>query len=208
MYLTKTLTAAVEAAQAYFAEEARPAEWRDLHIGVDYPVNVQQYPGVWIDWEPGDRLEVSSISAREYQKDTLRRLERWRFGGYLTFTVYALNSLERARLHDEVVSMLTEGRLRPEYSTFRSHLEDNDLIAINVNLDQIASRAMITTTSTPWGSDDNIYEVTLAITVIGEYLTDPADPADGLVSRVDVYPYTDDEGDPFVGQSDGEEGWF
>lgn len=202
MYLAKVMTVVTEATKAYFAEPERSLEWRDIHIGVDYPAEVHQYPGIWVDWEPRDHLMASSISMQEYDAE-LRPMERWRFAGEVTFTVYAMTSLERARLHDQVISMLAEARLKGQSSTFREYLEGNDLVAININLDQIAARAMITTTSTPWGTDDQIYEVTLAISLVGEYLTDPADPMAGIVSRVDLYPYSDTEADPFAEDTEG-----
>ena len=201
MYLARTITVITEATRAYFEQPERDAEWRDLHIGIDYPADVQQYPGIWVDWEPRDHLTVTSINMKEYTDD-LRELERWRFAGEMTFTVYAMTSLERARLHDQLVGMFAEARLRGQESIFRQTIEANDLIAVSINMDQIASRAMVPTTSTPWGTDDNIYEVTLALSLIGEYLTDPGSAADGILSRVDVYPYLQGA-NPFVDDNDG-----
>jgi hypothetical protein len=204
MYLARVITVLMEATKAYFADDARGVEWKDVHIGVDYPADVQDYPGIWIDWEPRDHLTVASINHQEHDTEDLRALERWRFAGEVTFTVYAMTSLERARLHDQVIAMFAEARLKGQQSVFRNAIEANDLIGINMNLDQIASRAMITTTSTPWGTDDNIYEVTLALSLVGEYLTDPGGTADGLLSRVDVYPYLAGQ-NPF---DEDDEGWM
>ena len=200
MYLAKTITVITEATRAYFTDSERDPEWKNIHIGIDYPADVQQYPGIWVDWEPRDHLSVSSINMQERDGE-YRALERWRFAGEVTFTLYAMTSLERARLHDQLVGMLAEARLRGQRSVFRRTVEGNDLIAINLNLDQIASRAMVTTTSTPWGTDDNIYEVTLAISLVGEYVTDPDDITGGLLSRVDVIAYVGD--DPYIDDSDG-----
>jgi hypothetical protein len=57
-------------------------------------------------------------------------------------------------------------------AAFRQYVEDNDYIDMQMDFDNIATRGMAEAQGTPWGTNDFLYEATLAIETVGEFLSD------------------------------------
>src|SRR5215471_1823937 len=143
MFLTFLKTTLTEAIRLTFDGEYVEPDFRNIHASVEYPVEQQHYPGIWVDFEAQGQLENVGIDHREYASNedgdgTSRRISRWRFQGFATFTVVALSSLERDRLFDELVRVMAFGSEQSQTRQFRSYIEDNEFIAMNFDFDQIA----------------------------------------------------------------------
>lgn len=177
MFLVEVLTIAEKALQAVFVPgyttSDAQTDFSNLHISIEYPISPQNYPGVWVDFDVDGQLTRSGIdSIFNYTQigSNFVPFYLWRAQGWLTYTVVALTSLQRARLHDELVRVFAfngESSVEP----YRQTIENNPLIAMNVNFDNIAERSAAATPGTPWGTDEIIYEQTLALQCVIEFIS-------------------------------------
>jgi hypothetical protein len=156
---------------SYVSMDGNP-DFANLHCSIEYPIDPQNYPGVWVDFEPEGELSRGGIddinSYLQNGDSSLTPLYLWRAQGWATYTLAALTSLQRARLHDEIVRVFAFGS-DPTVAAFRETIEDNDFLAMNMDFDRIAERGATATPGTPWGSEEIIYEVTLAMQCVIEF---------------------------------------
>jgi len=108
----------------------------------------------------------------------------WRFQGYVTYTIGALTSLQRDRLFDELCRVFAFSGESAEIYQFRNYIENNPYIAMNINFDDISMRGGAETQGTPWGSNDILYEITVAMECVGEFRSDRLSDPMYLVSEV------------------------
>lgn len=180
MYLTKLKAAVVEALRATFTAAYPEADFRGadgdgLWVSIEYPVAKASYPGLWVDYSDSDELRVAGIGHEEFVElvDGPHRVTRWRFGGEITVTVVALSSLERDRLFDELVRIFAFARENEAVSEFRELIEQNDLMAMNINFDTLRVFGDNAAPGTPWETEEIIYEKSVSMDVIGEFVGDP-----------------------------------
>jgi hypothetical protein len=175
VYLALLKTNLVEALRATFDGNYPEPDFRDLKVSIEYPVDQADYPGIWVQYDDTQELTIAGIGHVEYVERDGAELPvtRWRFGGTLTMTIAALSSLERDRLYDELVRVIGGARFNEAISEFRERIEANDLIATNANFDLMRPSGDNAAPGTPWGTDEMIYEKSLSIDLIGEFLTDP-----------------------------------
>lgn len=143
-----------------------------LNISVEYPIKEQDYPGIWVGYEDASPLQIAGIAHREFDPEG-RPYTRWKYAGHMSYTVVAFTSLERDELYDELVRTIAFGAQNPATSRFRQTIENNDLIACNLNFDELQPGGTAAAPGTPWGSDEVIYETTITQEAIGEFVTDP-----------------------------------
>lgn len=197
MYLVQLKSAIVEALASAFVNHPN-TDFRGANkpnIGIEYPIEKQHYPGVWVQYEDTDELTTAGIGHVEYVVDTTNHtygeLTRWKFTGSVTLTIFALSSLERDRLYDEVVRTFAFGEYNQSLSTFRDKIETNDLIAMNVNFDSIRPFGDTAGQGTPWQTDEMLYEKSLSFDVIGEFVGDASMRALVPLSKVTYMDYVD-----------------
>lgn len=175
-YLTHLKTALVQALKETFDQDYPEPDFRDINVSIEYPIEPQHYPGIWVDYTDSDSLRVAGIDHHEFTEPGpdgyRRRYTRWRFAGYASFTVVAMSSLERDRLYDELVRCLAFTHESDQVPEFRNYVEDNEFIAMNFDFDEIEPRGSSVAPGTPWGTEELIYEVTLNMEVIGEFISD------------------------------------
>ena len=168
----------VHAWRTTFDELYPVAAFRGLHVDIEYPVEPQQYPGIWVDFDDTAPLQIVGVDHSEVvitgtaPNQTINRYRRWKFGGYASFTAAAMTSLERDSLYDEMVRVLAFGGQAESTERFREFVEDNPLIGANFDFDQIEVKGNAAIPGTPWGTDEIIYERTLSVEVIGEFVSD------------------------------------
>ncbi len=203
MYLAELKTLLVVALRDVFDTNYPEADFRETHVGIEWPDEEAHYPAIWVDFEPTGPLEIAGVDHHEVHTDPitgdLHQGTRWRFKGLATYTIVALKSLERDRLFDELVKTLAFGTENPERAGFRRMIEDNDLIACNFSFDRITQSGTAASPGTPWGTDEIVYEVTLSMECVGEFVSDDAAGALIALSEIVTYPYTELEGDPRPG---------
>lgn len=176
MYLTYLKTTLVEAIKRTFDDEYPVPEFRGIHASIEFPMERQQYPGIWVDFNPVGNIQRAGIAHQEYADPSgeghSRLFTRWRFQGEASFTIVAMSSLERDRLHDEMVRVIAFGTEQASTSQFRSYIEDNEFIAVDIDFDEITTRGFASSMGTPWQTDDMIYEVEVAVECFGEFISD------------------------------------
>jgi hypothetical protein len=198
MYLIPLLHTVTEALKHTFDDKYPVEQFRSLQVGIEYPAERQDYPAIWVDYDPTDSARTVGIGHEEtiLSDEKYVRYKRWRFTGTITHTVVTLSSYERALLHDELVKVFAfgaEDRMRVRY---RDALANNDFIAVDPMLDEVVTSGMQALPGTPWGTNDVIYEVTLSITVTGEFVSDGLEQSLVPLERIDFYPYEEGTPDP------------
>lgn len=176
-YLTLLKALVVQAMKNVFDDEYPVTEFQSVHVSIEYPIDKMNYPGIWVDYSDTGDLVIAGVDHKEYNPATNTNegvvpFTRWKFQGYVSYTIAALTSLERDRLYDEVVRILAFGKFNPVLSRFREYIEANPLMAANMNFDKISPQGNASAPGTPWGTDEIIYERTLNMEIIGEFVSD------------------------------------
>ena len=200
MFMTYTKAQAIKALRDTFDSDFLEPDFRNIKIDLEYPVDEQSYPSIWVDFEPLGNLSIVGIGHSEYTTAPGGSNEayRWRFAGHLSFTVVALTSLERDRLVDSLIKVFAFSR-SAGLTTFRQVLEGGQLIALNADFDQVELRGFSTSAGTPWGTDDLMYEGTVVIEIAGEFINTSTDLLMD-VSGIEMFEWVlDTESDPTTG---------
>lgn len=174
MYIVPLKGAIVEALRATFNRSYPESDFASIWCSIEFPVEQAAYPGIWVQFDDTEEVSIAGIGHLETVLDEQgveRVVTRSRFGGVITMTCVALSSLERDRLYDEMIRMLLFARAEPEVSAFRALIEQNDLIAINVDFDKVRAVGDAAAPGTPWGTEEMLYERSVAINVIGEFVS-------------------------------------
>lgn len=169
-------TMVVNALRMTFDAEYPNEDFRQVNCSVEFPVQSEHYPAIWVGYDDDSPLTIAGISHRELIPDGAggwRQGTRWRFEGYVSFTTIALTSQERDALYDEMVRVIAFGAQSTATQQFRRYVEvGNDLIAANFTFDTIDPRGENAAPGTPWGTDEYIYECGMSLRVIGEIVID------------------------------------
>lgn len=199
MYMTHVKTALVKGLQSVFDSEYPDPQFRNLNVSIEWPVRAQDFPGIWVDYEPTADLRIAGIDHIEFsepsEEGARNPINRWRFGGMAAFTLSAMTSLERDKLFDAVVSDLAFEK-RTGGGQLRQFIESNPYIAMEGNWDEIGQGGMAASMGTPWNTDDTIYEVTIRLAIQGEFISDETTGSLLPLEAVEVYHWNDQETDP------------
>jgi hypothetical protein len=175
VYMIPLKSMIVDALATTFDSQYPEEDFRGIEISVEYPVDSQSYPGIWVGYEDATPVRKAGVSHVEYEVDEHGNFiphTRWRFEGYASLTVVALTSRERDRLYDEVVRVVAFGDQEVATQRFRQYIDSNDLIATTFNLDEIEPKGEAASLGTPWGTDEMIYERGLNLQLNGEFTVD------------------------------------
>lgn len=169
---------------------------RGMGVSIEYPALPANYPGIWVDYDDTEALVKAGVDHEEEEENADHEpvlITRWRFTGIISLTITTLSSLERDKIYDEVVAMIAFARQDPIRGQFVAMIESNDYIACNIDTDTIQPRGSVAAPGTPWGTDEVVYEATVNLNVIGEFIP-TFDEATGLlvlseiiVKAVDTY---------------------
>lgn len=174
-YLTVLKTALVQALRGCFDGDYPEEDFRDVNADIEFPAEEQNYPGIWVNYSDTAPLIAAGIDHHEFtdpgDQGYVRQFTRWRFAGTASFTVVALSSLERDRLYDELVRVIAFARESDQVPEFRAYIESNEFIAMNGNFDEIVISGNSAAPGTPWDTDEYIYEVTLNLDILGEFVS-------------------------------------
>lgn len=190
MYLVHLKTAVTEALRTALGVTYIDTDFSATWVSIEYPAERQHYPGIWITYDDRDTLEIAGIDQREFLVDNTNathEFTRWTFSGTITMTVVALTSFERDRLYDQLVRIFAFSRMEDAPSDFRTTIETNDFVGINVNWDVLRPGGDAASPGTPWGTEDEvIYEKSLSFDCIGEFVSDTSTNTMVILSRVEV----------------------
>lgn len=199
IYLVALKTEIVKALRATFVDTYPEADFRGLWTSIEYPVAQASYPGIWVNYEDTEEVTIAGIAHTELvlgSDNEMHPVTRSRFGGVISLTCVAMSSLERDRLYDELVRTLMFARKEEGVSPFRTSIEQNDLVAMNIDFDKVQPGGDNAAPGTPWGTDDWIYERSVSVNVIGEFISSYA--LGGLVnlSKIIVQGYVEGTPEP------------
>lgn len=204
MFLLETKTCITKALRSTFNGGYPIVDFRDIKVDVEFPVLPQDYPCLWVDFEPSQNLRTVGINHQEYienEEGKFQVVERWRFLGYLTVTPVAMSSGVRDQLIDELIRVCAFARSDPAASPFRAAIESNPYIAMDVSWDELALQQMSSVPGTPWGSDEYLYEGTIRLGCQGEFVSNPANQELVAMASLVVFPRA--EGEPDLPAGDG-----
>lgn len=167
-----------------------------VYVGIEYPIEAQQYPGIWIDYEDTKPLQRAGVDHQEITEHSglFNKQTRWEYGGDVSFTCVALTSLERDRLYDELVRIFAFGPEDPVTANFRARIETNNLLAMNMDFDTLRSSGNAAAPGTPWGTDEIIYERSIRVACLGEFILDPTPGTLVPLSAINIIPTEHDDG--------------
>lgn len=193
MYIVPTKTLINEALKLTFDDQYPVAEFQNVHIDLEYPVDAQDYPSLWVDYDDTQPVLRAGIAHLEYVDPNdgvtpVAPFTRFRFQGYVSITAVALTSLERDRLYDELVRVVAFSNEDGVVGRFKNTIASNDLIAATLNTDKIEPRGSAAAPGTPWGTDELMYERTVNLEIIGEFVPDPAAGVLINLSRIVMIP--------------------
>lgn len=191
MYLVHLKTMVVNGLLQTFGDQYPNEKFRNVHVGIEYPVDEQAYPGIWVDYEDTAPLTRAGVDHQEIAGPGLLPQSRFRFEGTFSFTIVALTSLERDALYDELVRVIAFGTENSDTVQFRRYVEDNPLIAANINTDEIQAHGNAAAPGTPWGTDEIIYERGITVDVLGEFQADPTSGTLIPLTKIEIVQETE-----------------
>ena len=192
MFMVPLLTLLVESLRRTFDADYPDERFRGLWVSLEYPIARANYPGIWVDFQPTTDVQAAGIGHLEYTAPTtdgtVRAFTRWRYAGMVQLTCVTLTSLERATLVDEVVKTVAFGLEDPGRAEFTRHLDANDLVACTLQRDKLDLTTKGEAQGTPWGTDEILYEQTVTIDCMGEFVSDGSNGGLIPLTAVAVYP--------------------
>lgn len=207
MYLVPIKTAIVDALQKVFNSPSFvDPDAQRLTVSIEYPMDKQSYPSIWVNYEDQDTLTIAGIDHKEHIPDdpddpnsSIHEVTRWMFGGEVTLTIVALTSLQRDNIYDQFVRVFAFSRLETSAANdFRTLIETNDFIGMNVNWDELRPHGDGASPGTPWGTEDEvIYEKSVGFDIEGEFVSDPSQDTVARLTQIVVVatdPDNPDEG--------------
>lgn len=198
MYLEYTKGVLTNGLIQVFGPNFRIVDFRNVLVSMEYPVRAQDYPSIWVDFEPIGvvrNVGIGQVEGIPTAAATLLGRYRWAFAGTASFTVVAMTSRERDRLFDALISVIAFSQLDANQSQFRQYVENNPYIGMNMNFDSIDQRGFNVGQGTPWGTDEMIYEATIAGDIEGEFIA-TAGQEFGLVKLIETITWTSGEAVP------------
>lgn len=208
MYLRATKHVLTEAVKKTFDEDYPVEQLQGLYASIEYPFEIANYPGIWVDFETTGPVSNIGIGHAELVETTnsigetvFETYKRWRFQGYASFTCVALTSYVRDLMYDEMLRVIAFGVEMPATAEFQNEVQSNDYIGLVGSWDEVQITAPTAIPGTPWQTDDIIYEVTMRVAIVGEFVSGGKQGILVPLSRIDLHPYTDRESDPLPGNS-------
>lgn len=198
MYLVALKTMLVQALRQTFDADYPYGvvnDFRNTFVSIEYPVDPQKYPSIWVDYDDDEPLRRAGIDHIEMDSlsDPLgsQPHTRWEFKGTVSLTVVALTSLQRDTLYDEMIRVIAFGNEDAGTAQFRSYVENNGLIGANIDFDTIGATGNNAAPGTPWDTDEIIYERGIRLNIVGEFVADRATGTLVPLSKILVTPALD-----------------
>ncbi len=219
MYIAGVKTAFIEALRAAFDAAYPVKRMREIGVHHEFPEVEADYPGIWVSFTPDPETRSVGIDHTEvvvYEDGEERIVRRWRGGGVLMLTAHAFTALQRDLMLDELLRVIAFHDSHPAVTRFREKITANDFIAINAKWDSAVLMGITESRGTPWGSDDMVYEGTVAMDIECSYIPEQLSQGGGLVriSRIVAKGYAEGQPKPVFDEpgvdtpGDEESGWI
>lgn len=176
MYMVPMFTAVTTALRTVFNSTYPVEDFQDLYITIEWPFTEMAYPGIYVNFEPTGQLSRGGIDNWQFPPSTTTSdinpndLFVYRSAGLVSYTIGTLSSLQRARLFDELTRVFLVNQ-DPNVISFRQYIEENPYISMNMDFDNLSIRGSAETQGTPWGTNEIIYETTIAMETVIEFVS-------------------------------------
>lgn len=169
-----------------------------IHVEMDYPMVKEKYPGIWVQFSLAS-LQPSGMGMVLRDPESGDRLQQFMYRGRVTIVVVALSSIERDRISDFLISMLsfsripdprlfTENGVQENFSDLYAELDANPHLSMTVNSDQPTPGGQSVTVGVPWNPNELAYEDAYSFEVVGEFQLLTSNEGLHRLRRVDVLP--------------------
>lgn len=208
-YKTYVKQSLVEALRSVFSNHPDTLI-RNTKISVDYPTSQARYPTVIVRFHERD-IQNAGVGHVEYilrdnSTTIIDKFRHYLYHGDIEFAIFALSSKDRDLISDAVVQVLA----MPDTATYTNSwinrlyfpADDTDGYDeakwnyVNLNSDVISPFGE-TQTQQPWLSEDQLqYQTSYRVGIYGEFYSlppvDDVTAANGVIEKVNVYPYIED----------------
>ena len=124
--------------------------------------------------------------------DTNSIVKHWRFEGTVNFNIAARSPFERDVISATIVNILAFGEDVPEFQIFHQDIHDYDFVGIKLMTDYITPGGQ-GVAAVPWNAEDEqLYTSSYSVKLFGEFFTDPQTANLINISKISIYPYTED----------------
>ena len=167
-----------------FSAVLEPEPLIDIHHGIEYPVQVGEYPYCQIGFEE-DSISNTTVSDSFTLNADRLPYRHWMFSGSVRFGFFSLSAAERDIMIDGFIQVVAMDR------ALMSGLRDetvNPYVALELSLEDVLPSGMSESPGTPWGTDEIVYYSSFNIDAQGEFWTTPPE-AEGvsMIELVEVY---------------------
>lgn len=214
-YQTFLLESLTEGLQAVFANHV-DEYLRNVRVAVDWTEDEAVYPLILVRYYERDVrragvghkewIGIDPVTREPSDDPDVRILLPFRhalYHGDVEFAIYAETTLDRALIADSLTQTLLMGDTEVYTQAFLDRIyADEDEVPearwhfVNLNTDQITGMGQ-NQIKPPWDPEDRLYFTTsYRVNVFGEFYSRIPPTTTALVSKVTVYPYISDVGDP------------
>lgn len=181
--------------ESFFSDDQEKSD-SVVSVDMEYPTAISQYPAIWVQFSLSKLTPsgMAHMTAEHNEDGSLKSVIRqWMYEGRVNLLVAALTSMQRDRISDRLISVLSFAA-RDEIpgidgdTSFLDTLQSYPYASIMVNTDRIIPAGQNITVGTADEGDRLVYEDSYSIEILGEY--QQVREAGGVVrlSRVDVIP--------------------
>jgi len=174
-------------------------------VDLEYPLKEEKYPGIWVQFSLS-KLQRAGIAQELMNKNETdpdwinwEPIREWSFEGRVSLTIVALTSLERDRIADKLLSLLSFSRPPAgtitdperdivEYRALTSSLGENPYVSVSINSDILIPGGQSVSVGTPWAQNVLAYEDVYSFDVMGQFNIIFSNDGTYTLRRVDYVP--------------------
>ena len=161
-----------------------------IQVVSEYPIDEVQYPMVVVRFNPST-LKNIGVAHYELSVDSPgSRLLHWRFDGNISFTVYALSTLDRDKVIVGLLNIFAFGSEIPAFEGFRQQVLNQQFVTMTLMTDFIREGGDQIATPAWDSQNEMIFTDSLTLDVFGEFFTDPTTGDLIEIDQVSMFPYT------------------
>lgn len=189
----------VNALKVVFGNDFPLPEYRNIYVGLEYPMRPVNYPAIYITFTERELRNIG-VGHEEISFDDSGspfRHKRWWFEGAVHFNVVALNPLDRDKLSAALINVLAFNQDIPEFNVFYNELYDSDYVDLTLMSERIIPGGE-QVGAVPWESEDELqYANTYSVNFTGEFTSNPYTGELIQISTIRVSGYNPGEPAPW-----------
>lgn len=169
------------------------------YVGPDYPLTKERFPSIIVTYEPSRTINLGMghyTTVIDDQTGEPVQVQQYRFEGQVTFKIVALSTIDAIAIADQVVELLSFGKIDTRFQAFWKEIVDNDFISITLLTNSLTMSGKSEVPS-PWGDTDvSLYETTVTCGIVGEFESETFSSGIVRISGVNLLPYRPDQNPP------------